>query len=113
MDINNIKKQINKLEQELELAKAQQRRYSVDINKLIYKIKMFMFMLNPPEILVSDHAMIRYLERVELLDTNRIKTKLIKKYEKLIIDNNGTINIHENDMTIVVEDFKFITIKLK
>lgn len=59
---------------------------------------------------VSDHSIVRYLERVYKLNLSDIKSEIIPKdlESKMLINGNGTYKI--NGVKYVVKDYKLITI---
>lgn len=108
-----LENRLRKLNLELSEYKAQGSKYSKLINETIDKIKKTENQIKPRPIEISDHFVIRYLERINDDSINRIKLEIADRHKDLIINSGGTCIIKDGDFRIVVKDFVLITITTK
>lgn len=94
IDSDNIKNEIK-----------QKKKYLDGINKQIKEIN------SKSDLIISEHAIIRYLERVLDFDINKLESELIpdKVKKQIAILGNGTYSIG-NSHKIVVKDNTIITV---
>lgn len=117
MTSKQIEKRIEKLSKDLEGYKSAQAKYSKLVNDTILTIRTLNIQLNRKEITFTDHAKIRYLERVLPLynvDIDKHLQSFIDLYKDNIykLGGSGTITMPSgnNLIRVVVKDFKIITI---
>ncbi len=68
----------------------------------------------PKNIVVTEHAMLRYLERVDGLDLQELHDRILTPESQTIIDKLGTCRINTPDeVVLVVRDKNVITIAEK
>jgi len=61
---------------------------------------------------VSEHAILRYIERVKGINISDIENEILTNEVKTITDDfGGTANLKYGKVTIVIKDFTVITIK--
>lgn len=101
-EINLLKDEINIINQKLSVLNTER----TNIRKQIEKI-------SNSEIIVSEHAMLRFIERELGIDLNEIKTKILTDsikefYEKL---GNGTFPIENTGLKAVIKDNVVLTVK--
>lgn len=94
IDSDNIKNEIK-----------QKKKYLAEINKQIKEIN------SKSDLIISEHAIIRYLERVLNIDINKLESELIpdKVKKQIAILGNGTYPIGDSHK-IVVKDNTIITV---
>lgn len=94
IDSDNIKNEIK-----------QKEKYLAGINKQIKEIN------SKSDLIISEHAIIRYLERVLDIDINKLESELIpdKVRKQIAILGNGTYSIGDSHK-IVVKDNTIITV---
>lgn len=117
MVTKQVEKRIEKLSKDLEGYKSAQAKYSKLVNDTILTIRTLNLQLNRKEIEFTEHAKIRYLERVMPMyniDINKHLQSFIDLYRDNIyrLGGSGTITMPSGDslLRIVVKDFKIITI---
>ncbi|MCH2092681.1 MAG: hypothetical protein MK141_14050 [Pseudoxanthomonas sp.] len=67
----------------------------------------------PSPSLVTDHAFVRYLERVLLLDVEQAKREILGHRHHLVAQVHcGRIKVHEKNLELVVRDGRVVTINL-
>lgn len=114
-------KRLQKLESELETKikklKLQQAHFNRQITPLVDQLKELRAKLKhkkPDTIKVSDHAIVRYLERVEHINMDDIKLQIVNP------DNQKAINVlgdgiyplkKHSHIRIVVQDNTVVTVK--
>lgn len=68
--------------------------------------------LKKKNIVVSEHAIIRYLERVQGVNMKDIKRAILNEKNKALVDELSTCNIPiGNGVSIVVKDRTVVTVK--
>lgn len=94
IDSDNIKNEIK-----------QKKKYLAEINKQIKEIN------SKSDLIISEHAIIRYLERALNIDINKLESELIpdKVKKQITILGNGTYPIGDS-RKIVVKDNTIITV---
>lgn len=106
--IKNLQVMITKVKLEIEDLKAQQRLIGESMNKKLSQLQKYEEELNSikersKEIIISEHAILRYLERVYKLDTNKLYEEILteelkRNYSKL---GNGSYSIDSCMVKIV------------
>jgi hypothetical protein len=90
--------------------KKLQSELSKRINANLIKLKELDNVANPKRIEISDHFIIRYLERVEQIPVNELRDKLIANYRDVIMSHFGNCKIQHNKYLLIIRDYTFITI---
>lgn len=110
--------QLQKLEQDRSVLVFQQHSIESDLrskNKQIREIKDKIANINKsPELIVSEHAILRYFERVEGIDLNHIIESriLTESCRKLISELGGNGEYPTGTgFSIVLKDYTVVTIK--
>ncbi len=69
----------------------------------------------PDQIIVTEHAMLRYLQRVENLDVEALQNRILTDETKEIINQLGTckINVPNSDIVLIVKDRNIVTVDEK
>lgn len=66
-----------------------------------------------PEDIVTDHALVRYIERVMGLDVAQAKAELLGEHtHQVAAMNSGAILCHQRNMRLVVRSGKVVTVHL-
>lgn len=67
---------------------------------------------NNEEIIVSEHAILRYIERVVGIDVDKIVEQILPEETKIYIENlgNGNYPINDGEFRIVVKDRVVVTV---
>lgn len=117
MDIKDIKKNIIKIKEEfvsLNKIVSDTQKKASQKKKELDELEITLSKLdNTHKIGVSDHAIIRYLERVKSIDLALIKAEIItEKVVKLIhyFKGNGTFPSGESGISYIVKDYVIVTI---
>ncbi len=103
-------KRLDQLKSDLEVHKNEQKRHNVQISILLEKIKKQEELLDVQPITFTDHALVRYLERIGNLDIRGVTQNLIDTYTDIIRQQKGNCAIVHNNMKLIVKDYKIITI---
>ena len=113
----NLKK-IKTLEEALAKCKQESSKLNRKIQTLLDEIRNLQDRNNElrnSTLTVTEHAVIRYLERVEGLDVQAIKNKLateeLQKQVSVLGGGEYPVNIDGNRVKVVVRNFKVITVK--
>jgi len=106
--IKNLQVMITKVKLEIDDLKAQQRLIGESMNKKLSQLQKYEEELSSikegsKEIIISEHAILRYLERVYKLDTNKLYEEILTEelkcnYSKL---GNGSYSIDSCMVKIV------------
>ena len=88
---------------ELEKCKNKIMQVQSNLNELIETYKLPM---------VSEHAIIRYLERVKGVDINEIKNEILTENVKTMMEfsNNKHITVKRGDHTLVIDNNTVVTV---
>ena len=80
-----------------------------NINNIVKKIEKLKVSSN---LIISEHAIIRYIERVLNIDiediTNKILTEEVKKQSEVL--GNGTYSVNEGEFRVVIKDGVVVTV---
>lgn len=113
----NLKK-IKTLEEVLAVCKQESSSLNRKIQGLLDEIRNLQDRnneLRSSTLTVTEHAVIRYLERVEGLDVQAIKDKLateeLQNQVSVLGGGEYPVNIDGNRVKVVVRNFKVITVK--
>lgn len=95
--------------QEVKLA---QKRES-DLNKLCSDLQQRVKAMQQkePDVIVSEHALVRYFERVLGYDLDGIRDTIVSEQARIFIDNFGSGKIPSNGFRIVVKDRVVVTVE--
>jgi len=114
-EINYLNKRVSESEDRLEKLRDQSKNIKIQIRdeerKLLRakeKIKVLTEKSKDP--IISDHAIIRYLERVKGLDLSEIKQSILNDKLKTMISTLGNGKFPCDDFTAIVKDNQVITI---
>lgn len=101
VDILNLNKQKDQLIDDIVQKKHQIKKYTKEIDNIKVKSK---------EIIVSEHAIIRYLERVYGLDLLKIENEILpeREKEKIKLFGNGQYSVE--NFTVKVVDNVVVTV---
>jgi len=91
------------------------QRESASMNQKIKELQTLSEALRaktPDQIIITEHAMLRYLQRAEDLDIDALQKRILTEKTKEIIDQLGTckINIPDSDIVLVVKDRNIVTV---
>jgi chromosome segregation ATPase len=78
------------------------------LNQEIYNLKN-----QNKDIIVSEHAVLRYIERVVGIDLEDVKGKILDDTTKRVILTMGDCRFKKDGMTLVVKDNTVVTIETK
>lgn len=100
---NVLKNQVENIQQELSLANSQMQKIKNEINRLqMFEIK---------EINISEHAILRYIERVLMIDIEQIKSNVITdELKKLVSVLGGSGSYPVKDFKVVMVNKTITTI---
>lgn len=112
-----IQKKLKEARQELQrrLAKKKAAEESyIEIKNEVARLERFAQQANKP-IKVTDHAIVRYLERAGGLDIDRIKKRILSKETENLVKTlgNGKYPLNKNKLVAVVENNIVVTVKQK
>lgn len=115
-EIKSLKTQILKLEAESktlgEDIKLKQKDFSTINNKIkTLKTKLETIQLASAEPIVSEHAILRYLERVKGIDLEEIKKEILDDKAKEHIKFAKSCKIKRSDHTLIVRDNTIVTVE--
>lgn len=65
---------------------------------------------NERDICITDHAIVRYFERVLHYDITDIKDRILKSIDDIIFEKNGTCKISKGGYRVVVDNYFVKTI---
>jgi hypothetical protein len=114
--LKGYESQINKLNGEIELIKKEiklkNQEKEVKIKAISGLKSQIAKLKNNSELVVSEHAILRYLERVEKIDISEIEKKI--KTEKLVklveqLGNNGSFPI-DDEYSVKIKDGVIVTV---
>mgnify|MGYP001122394384 CR=1 FL=1 len=108
--MKKLLKRLQTLNEELDLYKKQQQKYSRLVNDTIVNINKVKNQIDPPPIEFTDHAKIRYIERFTTFNLDSIFASLIDEYKDTIYKAGGNCKLQCGDDYLVIRDFKIITI---
>lgn len=108
--MNQLKKRLAEIERKLEHKKLLQKNLSREINALIEKVNLIKNNINPPEITISDHALIRYIERFSLIPLDEYKESINNRFRESIYKINGNGSLTIDNIKIICKDFNIVTI---
>jgi seryl-tRNA synthetase len=112
--INSLRKRISKIDVEIEEIKAEQRRQSTQINQLLaerQRLNETVESLIPKQLNVTDHALLRYLERVMGIDIEGIRNTIVNDKVQAIVDTLGDSKVPLGDgVYAVVKNHNVVTI---
>ena len=113
-----IKKEKEKIEKEIKLLKSDKQMYlelirNIDksINEKSQKVNELniTYTTYTEEKFISDHAILRYLQRMNLIDIQQLKTNLLSE-EVVNAIYNGANKIIYNGLEYVIKNGKIVTI---
>lgn len=109
--INKKKDTIKALQQECSAVKKQISEESQKLNTL--KQKLTSLKRSNKAILITDHALVRFFERVKGYDIEEIKKEILTESVQELIKKLGTSGEYPtgNDFSIVLRDGNVVTIK--
>lgn len=112
IDDRSINTEINKLKAKIvtyQDEQQQRRLLIVQAEKKIAELEAQKKLLEEQSryfsLKVSDHAVVRYLERTGLVDINAIKKDMIDKLEEAVVYAYGNGTLPYGEGTVVVENF--------
>jgi predicted nuclease with TOPRIM domain len=107
--LNNIKDEIRSLEQVNKQTSARIKLLSTQAKDIKHNINN----LSNKEIIITEHAILRYIERILKVDINDVKSNILTdEVKKQIEFLNGTRGkIHNNGSILVIENNKIITVE--
>lgn len=112
--IKQLQSQLNKMIADAEVMKIdvanKQREYDRKLSAIADIKKLIEGMCKTDDIKLSEHAVIRYLERVKGLDVQSIKDDILTEEVTYLINTLGNGKYPINDFNIVVKDKTVITI---
>jgi chromosome segregation ATPase len=116
-EIKSLKTQILKLEAESKTLsdeiKGKQKDFSTVTNKIkTLKTKLETIQLSSAEPIVSEHAILRYLERVRGIDLEEIKKEILDDKAKEHIKFAKSCKIKRSDHTLIVRDNTIVTVEI-
>lgn len=116
--ITGLKRRAAKLDQEIEGLKAEQRRQATQMSLLMQERKTVMQSieaLTPRAATVSDHALVRYLERVMGVDVESVRRRILETNQVgQMIDVLGDANVPLGEGAVaVVKNRCVVTIKTR
>lgn len=103
---------LNKLIQEKDILNTQINTLNKKLKKVLDDIeiqKVLQLKLNEPESFVTDHAVIRYIERKLNVNINDLKQELVKDHINTIMFM-GSGKIQTQNGTLVIQHHKIVTI---
>jgi len=91
--------------------KNKQREYSQK-RKSIINIKESISLIEDDKVLkVSEHAVLRYCERIMRLDTDQVEKEILSNEIKLLVQTlGGTGTYNSNGFKVVIKDYTVTTI---
>lgn len=103
------------MELELEGLKEQQKRViklMCDLNENLDKINIQMEVLKNKEIIISEHAIVRYFERILKFDMDKLREKILtdKFMEQYITLGNGTYPVEGENFKVIIKNGVIVTI---
>lgn len=116
--LSTIKKEIDNIEKEIKTLKADKQMYYEIIKSLDKKINDNILKLNNIKIkynvfndesFISDHALLRYLQRTNIIDIQQLKTSLLSE-EVVNAIYNGANKLIYNGLEYVIKNGKIVTI---
>jgi hypothetical protein len=112
--IASLRKRISKIDVEIEEIKDEQRRQSTQVNTLIDERKRMADMLEamtPKKLNVTDHALLRYVERVLGIDIEAIRNTIISEKVESLVAAVGDAKVPIGDgVYAVVRNHNVVTI---
>lgn len=107
----SIQLQIDAINSEINFRKDDIRQKRDKINVLEYKIKQNEDIIRNTnkEIRVTEHAILRYCERVLKINVEEIKNKIMKEEDKIRL-LGGNTKIKKDNYSIVVKDYNIVTV---
>ena len=113
--ITSLKKRISKIDVEIEEIKAEQRRQSTQINSLMterQKLNDMVESLIPKKLIVSDHAILRYIERIMGIDVDSIRNTIANDKVQELVNTLGDAKVPIGDGAYaVVKNHSIVTIE--
>lgn len=103
-EINSIQKRIEDIGKNISPLSRRQNELKLKIDELKDKLR-----LTKMEPRCSDHAVIRYLERIHGFCFEDIRNKLLNESNIAAI-NIGVSKIHHDDITLIIKDKCIVTI---
>ncbi len=116
-NIKALKSRFQKLEEECAILKIElnnvHRSYDLK-RKQLKELKLKIDNFEEQEISVSDHAIVRYLERIDNLDIDNIKQRILSQEVLVLIEKLGKNGRYPNqDFQIVLKNGVVITVLKK
>jgi hypothetical protein len=115
-ELKSLQVQITKISAESEIMlkelRDRQKQYDTHINKLAHlKDKLTKLQKSHEEPIISEHAILRYLERVDGIDLETVKQKIMdEKTKSLVKFMGGNGKITREGFKIIVKNNTIITI---
>ena len=114
--MKDLKKQIKSLEKELEEKSEQVKDAQRQLSNIQHELKELRLKANPPEVKVTDHAVVRFLQYVHGVDIEAIRNEILTDYLKNMIlrfKGVGTIpnKLHNSDCRAIVKNYTIVTIE--
>lgn len=116
--MKNITNRIDELKKKIDnvnsfLIKNEQERTKLNINKFKYEEELYKLqkeLKDKNEVIITDHAILRFLERTKLIDLNKIKNEILNDNVKKTIEILGSGKFSTNDVILVVKDKVIVTV---
>lgn len=106
-----------KLNGRLGVLKEDQRQINRDIDVAVKKIRSIETEIesikkNSTGVIISDHAIVRYVERVIGIDIDKIKQEICPEstMQNIKVLGNGTYGVNDNEFSIKVRDGTVVTL---
>lgn len=114
--LKGYKTQLTKLEAEVSLSKqelgAKQKQHQVKINELNNLKKKIDSIESDKGITVSEHAILRYMERIQKIDIKAIEKEIISDEVLKMIETLGNTGSYPNkDFKLVIKNGTVVTIE--
>jgi len=110
-ELKKLNTELNEKERQLDNLKLSNSRISKEITAVQFEIKKLkdqMDNVKSGKVVVSEHALLRYLERFREIDLNLIEDEIISKIQPSLI--SSTCVVKSNGVKYVIKDNVVVTI---
>ncbi len=116
--MKNITNRIDELKKKIDnvnsfLIKNEQERTKLNINKFKYEEELYKLqkeLKDKNEVIITDHAILRFLERTKSINLLEVKNKILSDNVKKAIETLGSGKFPIDDVVLVVKDKVIVTV---
>lgn len=110
-ELKKLTTELNDLTKNMKNAEKEFSKVKKSINKKIDAIRKRISVLKKKDIIISEHAVLRFIERYMGFDIDLIKNKILSEDTKKLIQSMGTGKYPVGEYKLIVKDGVIVTVE--